>query len=146
MIFGYQKHIDRLRTVEIRLPENAEHQHIGTELATINGTTYVFLPDAEVLPDQPIEIDVVPVALTDDLRDQIKLASPHIQLINERIKARIREKYDAEDEMYFARISIGAITSQYIMEPGEAAKVAEYGAYIESVRQWGRDQRAELGL
>lgn len=146
MIFSYQKHIDNLRTVEIRLPENAEHQHIGTELATINGTTYVFLPDTDALPDQPIEIDVVPVALTDELRDQIKAASPHVQLINDRIKARIRERYDAEDEMYFARISIGAIIGQYTMEPGEAVRVAEYGVFVEGVRQWGRDEKAAMGL
>jgi hypothetical protein len=145
MIYSYQKHIDELRTVEIVLPVDGM-QRLGTELATIDGTTYVHVPDSATLPEQPIEIDVAPVALTPELADAIKAASPHVRLVNERIKAKIRERYDAETEMYFARISIGAITGQYTMEPGEAEKVAAYGAYVEEVRQWGRGQRTELGL
>jgi hypothetical protein len=121
-------------------------QRLGTELATIDGTTYVHVPDSAVLPEQPIEIDVAPVSLTADLAEAIKAASPHVRLVNERIKAKIRERYDAEDEMYFARVSIGAITGQYTMEPGEAEKVTAYGAYVEEVRQWGRNQRAGFGL
>lgn len=145
MIYSYQKHIDELRTVEIALPVDGM-QRLGTELATIDGTTYIHVPDSATLPEQPIEIDVAPVSLTAELTDAIKAASPHVRLVNERIKAKIRERYDAETEMYFARISIGAITGQYTMEPGEAEKVAAYGAYVEEVRQWGRDQRAGFGL
>lgn len=145
MIYSYQKHIDDLRTVEIALPFDGV-QRLGTELATIDGTTFVHVPDSATLPEQPIEIDVAPVSITPDLTDAIKAASPHVRLVNERIKAKIRERYDAETEMYFARISIGAITGQYTMEPGEAEKVAAYGAYVEEVRQWGRDQRAAFGL
>lgn len=145
MIYSYQKHIDELRTVEIALPVDGM-QRLGTELATIDGTTYVHVPDSATLPEQPIEIDVAPVSLTPELIDAIKAASPHVRLVNERIKTKIRERYDAETEMYFARISIGAITGQYTMEPGEAEKVAAYGAYVEEVRQWGRDQRAGFGL
>lgn len=47
-IVSYQKHIDSIRTVEIRLPEDVSMQRIGTELATINGVTYVSLPDNTV--------------------------------------------------------------------------------------------------
>lgn len=145
MIYSYQKHIDEMRTVEINLPVDGM-QRLGTELATIGATTYVHIPDSATLPEQPIEIDVAPVSLTAELTDAIKEASPHVWLVNESIKAKIRERYDAETEMYFARISIGAITGQYTMEPGEAEKVAAYGAYVEEVRQWGRDQRAGFGL
>ena len=147
MIYSYRKHIDALRTVEIALPtDGTNHQRIGTELATVNGTTYVFLPEGTTLPTQPAEITVVPVTLTPEQSDAIKAESPHVRLINELIKEKIRDRYSSEDEMYFARISIGAITGQYIMEPGEADKVAAYGAYVESVRQWGRDQRIAIGL
>jgi hypothetical protein len=147
MIYSYQKHIDALRTVEIVLPtDGTNHQRIGTELATVNGTTYVFLPTSAALPAQPAEITVKPVTLTPELSDEIKSASPHVRLINELIKEEIRVKYSSEDEMYFARISIGAITGQYVMEPGESDKVAAYGAYVESIRQWGRDQRIAIGL
>jgi hypothetical protein len=147
MIYSYRKHIDALRTVEIALPyDEANHQRIGTELATINGVTFVHVPDTAQLPAQPAEITVEAVTLTPALIDEIKAASPHTWLINEQIKEKIREKYSAEDEMYYARISIGAITGQYTMEAGEAAKVAAYGVYVEEVRQWARDQRAALGL
>jgi hypothetical protein len=147
MIYSYQKYIDSLRTVDIALPiDETNRQHIGKELATVNGTTYVFLPDATELPEQPPEITVEPVTLTPELSEAIKTASSHVWLINEQIKEMIRNKYSSEDEMYFARISIGAITGQYTMEPGEADKIATYGAFVESVRQWGRDQRAAIGL
>lgn len=146
MIYSYQKHIDALRTIEITLPEGTDHQRIGTELATVSGVTYVFVPDITALPKQPPEITVTPVTMTPALLDSIKASSPHIRLINERIQAKIRERYDAEDEMYFARISIGSLTGKYVMQVGEADKVAAYGTYVESVRQWGRDQRAAIGL
>jgi hypothetical protein len=136
-IYSYQKTSDQFTQYRV--------QGEGlTELCEIDGTTYV--STAGDLPAHSPLLTVTEVDMTDALRDQIKAASPHVQLINERIKARIRDQYDAEDEMYFARISIGAIIGQYTMEPGEAARVAEYGVYVESVRQWGRDQRAELGL
>lgn len=146
MIYSYQKHIDILRTVEIKLPEGDNHQRIGTELATVNGTTYVFLPAGVTLPAQPAEITVLTVTLTPELTEEIKAASPHVQLINTRIKEKIRDKYDAEDEMYFARISIGQMMGVYLFQTGEDAAILAYGAYVESIRQWGRDQRAALGL
>ena len=39
-------------------------------------------------------------------------------------------------------VALGA----YALEPGEQAVLLEFGAFVESVRPWGRDQRAELGL
>ena len=146
MIYSYRKHIDALRTVEIALPASENHQRIGTELATVNGTTYVHLPDGSVLPPQPPEIVAETVVLTPELSDAIKAASPHVWLINEQIKEKIREKYSSEDEMYYARISIGVVMGAYSFLPGEQDAVLAYGAYIESIRQWGRDQRASLGL
>ncbi len=145
MIYSYQKHIDDLRTVEIALPFDGI-QRLGTELATIDSTTYVHLPDTATLPEQPTEITVGVVALTPELTDSIKEASPHVRLINERIKAKIRERYNAEDEMYYARTSIGVLMGQYTFQSGEQAAVLAYGAFVEDVRQWGRDQRTAIGL
>ena len=72
-IVSYQKHIDSIRTVEIRLPEDATLlQRIGTELATIDGITYVSLPDGASLPaNQPEEIaaSIQTVTLTPALRE-----------------------------------------------------------------------------
>ena len=117
-----------------------------TELCTIDGTTYVAVPAGVTLPAQPEQITVSTVTLTDTLKEQIKAASAHVALIGERMVQKIRAKYTPEDEMYFARISIGALTGQYTFETGEQAAVTAYGAHVESVRQWGRDERAKLGL
>lgn len=132
MIYSYQKHIDALRTVEIVLPVDGM-QRLGTELATINDTTYVHLPDSAILPEQPIEIDVAPVALTPELTDAIKAASPHVRLINSRIVDLIRLRYSIEDEIKMLRLA-----------PSDES--ADYNAYAEECRAWGRGEKAEIGL
>lgn len=117
-----------------------------TELATIDGITYVAVPAGVTLPEQPSQITVSPVTPDAALIAQIKAASPHVALISERMIQKIRARYTPDDEMYFARISIGALTARYAMEPGEATAVSDYGVFVEGVRQWGRDERARLGL
>lgn len=134
----------------MRLPDDpAAHRSIGTELATINGITYVSLPDGVALPsNQPAEIaaSIGVVTLTPALRDAIRAASPHAQLINSRMVERIRAKYTIDDEMYYARIGVGAANSLYAPTAGELQEMAAFGVFVESVRQWGRDQRAALGI
>ena len=132
MIYAYHKHIDSIRTVEINLPVNGT-DHLGAELATVDGTTYVFVPDATVLPDQPIEIEVAPVTLTDALRDQIKAASPHVRLINQQVEDKIRERYSPSDEIKLLRIAPSDETSAW-------------NTYVEDCRAWGREKKALLGL
>ncbi len=148
-IFSYQKHIDNLITRELVFPVDATGQRLGTELATVAGVTYVSIPDGATLPAaQPAEIaaSIKPVTLDTATHDAIVAASPHCKLIAQRMQAQIRAQYSADDEMFFARISIGALTSQYTMATGEAAQVAAYGTFVEGVRTWGRAQRAALGL
>lgn len=110
--------------------------------------TYVAVPEGVTLPEQPAQIadTLQEVALTPELREQIKTASPHCAFIAERMQAQIRARYSAEDEMYFARIGTGVALSKYAFETGEEAALAEYGAHVEGVRQWGRAERAKLGL
>ena len=120
----------------------------STELCTIDGVTYVSVPDDD-LPEQAAQISasiVNPVTLTTELREAIKAASPHCALIHERMEAKIREKYSLSDEQYFSRISSGAALGLYTFEAGESVALQAFGAYIESVRQWGREQRGQLGL
>ena len=134
MIYSYQKHIDYLRTVEIVLPIGGnDPRNVGTELATIDGTTYVFVPDGAVLPVQPAEIAVEPVTLTDALKTAIKAASCHIWLINDQIKAKIAEKYSLEDEIKLLRIA-----------PSDESTT--HNDYVEECRAWGREHKAALGL
>ena len=120
----------------------------STELCTIDGITYVSVSD-NGLPEQPAQIAasvVDPVVLTAELKEVIKAASPHCALIHERMESKIRDKYSLSDEQYFSRIASGAALGLYTFETGEAEALQAFGAYVESVRQWGREQRALLGL
>lgn len=133
-IVSYQKFIDSGRTVEIALPEDEEtHQKIGTELATIDGITYVSIPDGFALPKQPKEIKVLPVTLSQLIKDAIYAASPHIALINHRVKMQIAEKYSLEDEIKLLRT-----------KPSDA--FTAYNADVEAIRALGKEKKLALGL
>jgi hypothetical protein len=132
MIYSYRKHIDDIRTVEILLPESGMERQ-GQELATVDGTTYVFLPDTSTLPPQPPEIAVQPATLTDALRESIKVASPHVWLIDQRVVDMIRQRYSVDDEIKMLRIA-----------PSD--ETTAYNAYVEECRAWGRGEKAKLGL
>lgn len=92
------------------------------------------------------ESAVQPVDLTPELREAIKLASPHAQLIAQRVIDRIRARYPLDEELYFARIAVGALQGTYTLLEGEAAALAQYQLDVEAAREWGRQARAELGL
>lgn len=149
-IVSYRKHIDNLRTVELALPEDAEtHQRIGTELATIDDVTYVALPEGVVLPNpQPAEItaSISTAAIDQATKEIIKSVSPHSLLINDRMQSMIRDSYPLEDELKYARIGAGAAMGMYTPTQEEINDMTVFGEFIESVRQWGRDERAKIGL
>jgi phosphate uptake regulator len=138
MIYNYQKISDTYTTYQANLPEGAQ------ELATIGDVTYVFSPTE--LPAQPEQLTVVEVTLSDELREAIKAASPHCQLIYDRMEAKIRERYAADDEIFLTRIGVGQALGVYQMTSSEQAELMAYQAIVEGVRQWGRERRAELGL
>ena len=149
-IVSYQKHIDTLHTVDLHLPTGEEGQSIGTELATIEGVTYVSLPDAASLSGmQPEEIAssiVNPATLTPELRNQIKSQSPHLKIISRRMIEKIRDSYSIDDEMFFARIGVGAAAGLYEPTADEMQEITVFGEFAEAVREWGRSERAKLGL
>ncbi len=137
-IVSYRKYIDAQVTRTLRLPDDpATGQAQGTELATLaDGLTYVSLPDGTALPiGQPPEIaqSIAPVALTDLLRAELKTASPHVQLINERVRQRIAERYSLPDEIKMLRTA-------------PSAESTAYNTYVEECRDWGRAQKTALGL
>lgn len=136
MIIAYRKYITEAVTRELRLPESADQSALGVELATVDGITYVSLPDGVGLPDnQPPEIadSIAEVVLTADLRAAISAASPHVQLINERVSARIAKAYSIGDEIKLLRTA-------------PSPEFDLYNAYVEDCRAWGREQKAMLGL
>ena len=138
-IVSYQKKSDTYTVYQLAAPDGS------TELCTIDGITYVNVPDGE-LPEQPAQITITDVVLTDTLKEAIKAASIHCQLIHERMEAKIREQYSLSDEQYFSRIASGVAIGMYTFQAGELDALQAFGLYVESVRQWGREQRAALGL
>lgn len=117
-----------------------------TELCTLDGITYVAVPEGVVLPDQQPEIVLTTPSLPAELIDRIKAASPHVALTYTRTQDLIRSKYTVDDEAYFARIGVGALMGAYAFEPGEQDEMLAFGAFVEQARQWGRAERAKLGL
>lgn len=133
-IVAYQKFINSDRTVEINLPvEEDTHYRIGDELATVEGITYVAIPDGIELPEQPPEIDVEVVILEDHEKKLISAISPLVKLINDEVKNNIAEKYSIADEIKLLRT-----------QPSEAFD--EYNTFVESCRAIGKSKKALLGL
>ncbi len=106
------------------------------ELCTIDGVTYVSVPDGAELPvDQPASIaeSIEVVVITNELCELIKSQSTHVQLINDRVKSKIAERYSLSDELKEIRNS-------------SSPSFAVYADYVEDCRQWGSEQKAALGL
>lgn len=132
-IFAYNKVITVTSTFILNLPTDEEGNPIGTELCTIDGVTYVSLPDGAELPEQPKEITVEQVTLSDELRAKIKAESPYVALINKKVAAKIAERYSISDEIKLLRTA-------------PSAEFDEYNAFVEECRAWGKAEKAKLGL
>jgi hypothetical protein len=151
-LIAYRKLIDNVTTHTLRLPEPAPGQQAAQELATLlDGRTVVALFEGYALAqDQPeaiaASIEVLPAQLPDLLREEIKAASPHVALIARRMIEQIRASYTPDDEMYLARIGVGAALGMYSPSSNEMQELTVYGEFVEAVRQWGRAERARLGL
>jgi hypothetical protein len=131
MIYKYTKVTDEFTTYCLAEPEGEER--VVTELATVDGTTYVYAPDEVTLPPQPEQITVEEVTLTDELKEAIKAASPHVQLINERVVNKIRELYSVNDEIKLIRLA-------------PSVESEAYNDYVEACRDWGTAEKAKIGL
>lgn len=137
-IYSYRKITDAFTTLLLVEPDNQRDPsppHV-VELCTINGLTYVSVPDGLVLPDQPQEIECRLVTLTDDLRAAITRNSPYLQLINSRVQNRIRDQYDHADELKLIR-SKGKTTKA-------TKEFEDYDQYVEGCRSWGQAEKAKV--
>jgi hypothetical protein len=137
-IVRYRKYVDALITRTLRLPQAPDgRETLGQELAELDdGYTYVSLPDGAVLPpEQPAEIaaSIEPVARDPVLREELKVASPHVRLINQRVRERIAARYTVEEEIKLLRTA-------------PSVEFEAYNAYAEDCRAWGRAEKAKLGL
>lgn len=95
------------------------------------------LPDGALLPDeQPAEIVdsiVNPVTLTAELRKDLKRESPHVRLVNQRVREKIAAVYSIQDEIQMLRTA-------------PSVESTAYNTHVEVCRDWGRAERAALGL
>ena len=118
----------------------------AVELAEFDGHAYVHVPDGAELPEQPTEIAWQAIAPDAVLLQRIKTESRAVQLIAQAMIDKIRASYTLEDEQYFSRIGVGVALGAYTFQPGEQEELLAFGEFVESVRQWGRAERAKLGL
>jgi len=151
-LIAFRRVVDSVTTHTLRLPDAPQGQQAAQELCTLSdGRTVVALFAGHTLPaNQPAaiaaSIETLPNPLPDDLKEQIKAASPHVKLIAKNMIDKIRAVYSLDDEMYFARIGVGAATGMYTPSASELAEMTAFGAFVETVRNWGRAERAKLGL
>ena len=130
------------------MPED-NSQNVGTELATLpDGMTYVSIPDDIVLPKQPEKIanSVKVVILTEKQMKEIKQYSPHIRLINKRVREKIKEKYTHSDETKYIRLATMSLYGKYPLRDKDKIYITEYEKYVNNARKWGRAEKAKLGL
>ena len=67
------------------------------------------------------------------IKKQVKASSPAVATINAQIRAKIKERYSIEDEIKMLRLA-------------PSQETAAWNDYVEDCRQWGRDEKAKLGL
>jgi hypothetical protein len=148
-IYSYTKYVDKDTSKVLELPIDADNNHVGTELATIDGVTYVSIPDTDTLPNkqhEKISTSVKLVTMTPELKTAIKAESPHAKLISARIIEKIREKYTVDHELYLARIGVGQQQGLYIPTASELQELKDFGVFVEGIRAWGNAERTKLGL
>ena len=111
------------------------------ELCTIGDKTYtaVETPDGVTLVEQAygdtIEITGVNYTAAEmrKIKKQVKANTPAIEEINIAVVTKIREKYSMDDEIK-------------MLHCAPSQETTEWNDYVEDCRQWGREEKAKLGL
>jgi len=143
MIYKYTPITDEYTTYRIALP-HVDGEHQGRVLANVDGVEYVYVPDDAALPDQPEQITIVPI--TDDDISIIKANSKVYRRINERVVERLRTKFSADDEFKLNRIATGHLLGRYTPTADEMAEIEAFDAAAIEARDWGRAEKAKIGL
>lgn len=128
-IVSYQKKTLGHEVIDLLRPART-----SMELGTLDGITYVAIRTEQPLPEQRPELgEVSVVEPTPALRERLCEVSPQVQLIRQRVRNKIAERYRLHDEIQLLRT-------------GDADALAAYNQYVEDCRAWGRAKKAELGL
>lgn len=108
----------------------------STELCTLDGVTYVSIPEGAAIDMQQHEHVLKTLdrpVLDIELREKICAACPHVALIRERVRAKIEDHYSIYDEIKLVRTA-------------PSPEFEAYNEHVEHCRLWGREQKALLGL
>lgn len=84
-VYSYQKVTDEFTTYTVVEPDYKEGEVRITELCIIDSATYISVPDEVVLPEHPNQVVLLKVTPDEALYKAIEAASPHVQLINQRV-------------------------------------------------------------
>jgi len=68
-----------------------------------------------------------------EIKKQVRAALPAVATINTQVVVKIREKYSVDDEIKMLRLA-------------PSQETTEWNDYVEDCRQWGRGEKAKLGL
>jgi hypothetical protein len=132
-IYAYQKASGALVAPVLSKDEELK------ELCTVDGTTYVAASESVVFAKQADSIKFTAVdgaAMKEQLGSvlcAIEKALPQTATINAQVVAMIRERYTVEDEIKMLRIA-------------PAPESATWNDYVEQCLEWGRREKAKMGL
>jgi len=123
-LYKYRKIADAITTYCLIEPDYnlLKTKERVQELATIDGWTYVSVPDSIILPEQPPQIYLVETEV------------PQVALINEQVVERIRRKYSINDEIKMLRVDPSKTTAEFVA----------YNNYAEECRVWGESEKTKL--
>jgi len=134
-LYKYRKFIDQFTTHTLLEPDYVDGGNRITELCTIGNETFVSVPDGVKLPAQSAESFMKEVILDDNLKTQIEELSEHVQLIEQRVRDRIGQKYPFYEELKIQR-----------KRDKDATAFKSYDDYVEVCVSWGKTEKARLGL
>ena len=145
-IFKYQKVTNKFTTYTIVEPDYQEEDDRITELSVIDGITYISVPDTITLPKQPeiIKKTLEGVILSNELKEDIKSNSSHVQLINQRVKEKILSDISITDELKLLRDELNRVKAELHISAN-----IEYDTLNDRVmayRTWGEKEKSKLGL
>lgn len=144
-IIAYLKVFDAYTTYQLATPPDVD----CPELCTLDGVTYVSLPDGAVLPPQPAQIaSSVAVVVPDAaLRVAIKSASPHCALIKDQGHQRVIDAgYSPEDQRKLDRLMAAKGAGINTPTAGQLAAITAFATASLAADAWASEQYAALGL
>lgn len=120
-IYTYYKVTDQFTTYTVVEPDYKDGDAQITELCVIDGLTYISVPDAVILPAQPVQIVLSEVVLDKALYQVIEAESCHVQLINQRVLVGIITMAEGESQ----KRALGYVPSDLTTSGEKSVKAEE---------------------